>query len=106
MDTQATRKSLEASIAELPPLSRMLLKLTLFVGALALAWKMGFFTASGFATIAGIIAIFAMIFFAITSAEQGTRDTFYEYKEAIVDWFAKAMAEQVKEQKQTKEKVG
>jgi len=92
-------KALEKSWANLPPMSRMLLKAMLFVGTLSIAWKMGFFSWGGFVTISSILAVFAMIFFSIASTEQSTRDAFYQHYETVKNWVKATLAEAMKEEK-------
>jgi hypothetical protein len=94
-----TKASLNSAVDQLPPMSKFILKCMIGVGAISLAYKLGFFSWAGFTTICGILAVFAMIFFALCNVEQDTRDTFYSNYERVKQWFLTSLAESVKEAK-------
>ena len=93
METIAMKPAWDA----LPPMTRNLIKAMIFVGSLAIAWKMGFFSWVGFLTFSAVLAVCAMIIFAVADTETAVRETVWDAFGEIWKAFSKAMNEQSNE---------
>jgi hypothetical protein len=89
METIAMKPAWDA----LPPMTRNIIKAMIFVGSMAIAYKMGFFSWMGFITFSAVLAVCAMIIFAIADTEHAVRETVWDAFGEIWKAFTKAMNE-------------
>lgn len=94
------QNTLNQILADLPPVSRMALKIAMLIGGISVLYYLGYLTFKGIGILTMVLFAVGLIVMSASDAETQTRETFTGYINAAWDVvkmsFANAMAENQK----------